>query len=288
MKDYVIKNFRTPYLYGVRHITGMNAAETTGQGYHRNETLIFIFYKRGKGTLDIEGTSYAINEGDVIMFNPSEFFLHNVDNNTFHERIIFYVCRNALDSFPLGCFPAFSMFYKREEGKGNIIPADIVKKHGIDNMFNEILEIKKGDSLTKEPLVMCKIIETMCKIVELLENTTIMNAEKATVSTLAEKVLRYVEKNYTEDITVQEIADRFGVHRTHLSAKFHKYIGTSLRKYIILRRIYKFNSLLNDDSSIEETAYSVGFHNYSNFFRLYKKYMGITPTEFKQQCNKFK
>ena len=30
-------------------------------------------------------------------------------------------------------------------------------------------------------------------------------------------------------------------------------------------------------------AYSVGFTNYSNFYRLYKKYMGITPLEFKQQ-----
>ena len=286
MKDYVVENFRTPYLYGVRHIAGLNASETTESGYHRSVTLIFIFYKKGKGSLDIEGTSYEINEGDVIILNPSEFFLHNIDNNVFHERIIFYVCHNALSSFPGGCFPAFSMFYKREKGKGNIIPADIVKKHGIDNMFDEILEIKRSNLPTKEPLVMCKMIETMCKMVEVLEDTSITIAAKVAVSTLVDNVLKYVDKNYTKDISVQEIADRFGVHRTHLSAEFNRQIGTPLWKYIILRRIFKFNSLLKGEKSIEEVAYKVGFHNYSNFFRLYKKYMKMTPLEYKKQCDK--
>ena len=36
--------------------------------------------------------------------------------------------------------------------------------------------------------------------------------------------------------------------------------------------------------SPEEAAYRVGFTNYSNFFRLYKKYMGLTPLEFKQHA----
>ena len=161
-----------------------------------------------------------------------------------------------------------------------------MKKHGIDNMFDEILEIKKGDSLTKEPLVVCKMIETMCKIAEVLESITSVSPDKADVGPLVENVLEYVEKNYTEDISVQEIANRFGVHRTHLSAEFNKQIGVSLWKYIILRRIFKFNSLMTASSSAEEVAYQVGFNNYSNFFRLYKKYMGITPLEYKRQCNK--
>ena len=44
-----------------------------------------------------------------------------------------------------------------------------------------------------------------------------------------------------------------------------------------------FNNALSDHVSLETAAYSVGFTNYSNFYRLYKKYMGLTPLEFKQQ-----
>lgn len=265
----------------------MNASKTVRQDYHRSINLVFMFFIKGKGYMNIEGTSYKFNEGDVIMLNPSEFFVSSIDNSSFHERITVLTNLNMVNSFPCDAFPVFSAFYKREKGKGNIISSDIVEKYGIGKLFYELLEIAGEDSDTKEPLAICKVIELLGKMGKVIQNTTSISSDKTTITPLIDKALRYVDDNFTNDITVQGVADRFSVHRSHLSHEFAKQIGTSLWNYIILRRIHKFNSLMTCDSSVEELAYKVGFKNYSNFFRLYKKHMGVTPIEFKRQCNKY-
>ena len=53
--------------------------------------------------------------------------------------------------------------------------------------------------------------------------------------------------------------------------------------YVILRRIQRFNELLQQGCAAEEASRRVGFQNYSNFFRLYKKYERMTPAEYKKQ-----
>ena len=53
--------------------------------------------------------------------------------------------------------------------------------------------------------------------------------------------------------------------------------------YVILRKLLRFNDLLSQGRSVKESALLAGFNNYSNFYRLYKKHMGIAPTEYKQQ-----
>ncbi len=286
MKDYILEDFKSPYSYRVKYVSGIKAGETVRQDYHRSINLGFMFFIKGRGRMNIEGTSHEVSEGDVVMFNPSEFFLSNIDNDVFHERITVLTNLNMINSFPCDALHVFSKFYKREKGKGNIICSKVAKKHGIDNLFYELLEIVREESELKEPLAICKVIELLGKIGKVIDDTTYARREEVFVNTLIDNVLRYIDDNFTKDITIQDIADRFNVHRSYISHEFAKQLGISLWNYIILRRIHKFNSLMTPDSSIEELAYKVGFNNYSNFFRLYKKHMGITPMEYKRQFKK--
>ena len=53
--------------------------------------------------------------------------------------------------------------------------------------------------------------------------------------------------------------------------------------YVILRRLQRANDWMCQGYSAEEACYRVGFDNYANFFRLYKKHTGISPSQFKKQ-----
>ncbi len=286
MKDYMFEDYKSPRSCRVKYVFGMNAADSVRGDYHHSINLIFIFFIRGKGNINIEGASYEFNEGDVIMLNPSEFFLCNIDNNILHERITLITNVNAVNAFPGDSIDLFSAFYNREKREGNILSAEVVKKHGIDKLFYELLEIERGSFQTKETLAMCKMMEILCKIGETREDSTNVGVERSLVGPFIESVLHYVEKNFTEDITIGTIAEYFGVHRSYLSHEFNRQMGISLWNYIIMRRLYKFNSLMTANGSAEEVAYKVGFNNYSNFFRLYKKHMQMTPMEYKRQCNR--
>jgi len=286
MKEYVKEDYKSPYSYRVKYVSGMNAAESVRQDYHHSINLVFMFFIKGKGSINIEGVSYELKEGDVIMLKPTEFFLSNIDNDCFHERITVLTNLKMVNSFPCDCLPVFSVFYQREKKVGNIISSDVVKKCGLDTLFYELLEIEREGAPTKEPLAICKVIELLCKVGKTIETTAEGGGGEIFMSPLIDHVLKYVEKNFTKNITIGDIADKFNVHRSYLSHEFNRQMGTSLGNYIILRRIHKFNSMMTASSSIEEIAYSVGFHNYSNFFRLYKKHMGMTPMEYKRQFKK--
>ena len=102
-------------------------------------------------------------------------------------------------------------------------------------------------------------------------------------SSLIDEILVYINQHYKGDISITVIAEKFGIHKSYLSHLFTQNVGMSLWNYVILRRINAFNDLLRKGLSIEEAAYQVGFQNYSNFFRLYKKHTGMTPMQFKKQ-----
>lgn len=282
MSDYKIEDYKSKLSYRVRYISGMHASETSRSDYHSSLNLIFIFFIKGRAKIKIEGASYDINEGDIILLNPSEFFVVNIDDNCFHERIVLLTNMKMIKSFPCDCSEVFYPFYKRKTGVGNIILSDNVKKYNIDKLFYELLEIMHDKSDLSKPLSICKIVEILCVLHKTLENVPSADIGYVSKNTMIDKVLNYIDKNLTKDITIQDVARHVNVHKSYLSHKFKEQMGVSIWTYLVQKRIYKFNGMIND-SSIEEAAYSVGFKNYSNFFRLYKKYMGISPTEFKKQ-----
>ena len=91
----------------------------------------------------------------------------------------------------------------------------------------------------------------------------------------------YINKHYNEDITLEKLAEKFHFSKYYISHLFKDYAGVSPYDYLIIRRLYNFNDLVRGKTSISEACFLVGFNNYSNFFRLYKKHFKITPQQFK-------
>lgn len=286
MHDYKIEDYRSPLFYRIKYISGIHTGDTTRPDYHNSLNLIFIFFIKGHGKIKIDGVYYEINEGNIIALNPSEFFLFNVDNNCFHERIVLFTNMRMVNSFPCDCSTIFSRLYKRKKGVGNKIPSNVVKENNIDRLFYELLEIARDKNETSAPLSICKIVEILCAINKVIDKTPTKSTDYVSRNPMINNVLDYINENYTNHITIQDIAEHVHIHRSYLSHKFKEQMGVSLWNYVVLKRIYRFNSLVTDNSNIEDLAYSVGFDNYSNFFRLYKKYMGISPMEFKNQFKK--
>ncbi len=95
------------------------------------------------------------------------------------------------------------------------------------------------------------------------------------------KIAEYINNHYTEDITVQSLAQSMFISRGRLSKIFEKYAGTSLNTYKNSLRINKANELFDSGiSDITEVAYSSGFQTIRTFNNTYKKIMGITPSDY--------
>lgn len=106
--------------------------------------------------------------------------------------------------------------------------------------------------------------------------------------TIIEKINGYVQEHYKENIGRNEIGAHFYLVPEYLAKMYKKKTGKNLKDYINEYRIEQARNLLNNPQmKVSDVAEEVGFDNYSYFSTLFKKYMGMTPNEYKKSRNKF-
>jgi len=106
------------------------------------------------------------------------------------------------------------------------------------------------------------------------------------VHKVIERIVLYLDEHYQEDIGLAEVADMVGVNYTYLSILFKEEIGMSFVKYLTKIRIEQSKKLLNEGYRINEVAGLVGYSNYRYFCEIFKKGVGMTPSEYKGNVRK--
>ncbi|WP_052712268.1 helix-turn-helix domain-containing protein [Domibacillus indicus] len=107
-----------------------------------------------------------------------------------------------------------------------------------------------------------------------------MNVE---LKRLVESVIVKIQKEYMQDISLESCADEVGTNPYSLSKAFKQVAGINFIDYLTDLRMEKAKELLaNTDMKINDVAESVGYrHSYFN--RIFKKQMGIPPSQFRKQ-----
>ena len=101
-------------------------------------------------------------------------------------------------------------------------------------------------------------------------------------------ILNYIEKNYANHLSVEELVKQVPLSRRVLEKKFKEETGESLYQYIQNYRIDLFTRLLiTTDYSLFEAALQSGFENYKNVSRVFRKYKSLSPAEYRKRykCN---
>lgn len=106
-----------------------------------------------------------------------------------------------------------------------------------------------------------------------------MKAEKPE---LPDRITAYIERNYAQHITVDDLAKQFFVSNSTISHLFKQKMGVSIYRYITQRRLIAAKSLIGEKLPMEEIAHKVGFADYSTFYRAFKQEYGISPRQFGQ------
>jgi YesN/AraC family two-component response regulator len=94
-------------------------------------------------------------------------------------------------------------------------------------------------------------------------------------------MLAYIDRHYNS-ISLDDLSKTFGYNKSYLSSKLKKEVGCSFKDLLNKKKINVAKELLKDTNmSVEEIALSVGYNEPSSFFKLFKKYTHMTPTEFR-------
>jgi AraC family transcriptional regulator len=96
------------------------------------------------------------------------------------------------------------------------------------------------------------------------------------------QVIEMVNDQFTESLTLREIAQSVGIHPVHLARTFRQQYGCTVGDYVRKRRIeFACRQVAHSHMSLPEIAQAAGFSDQSQFNRTFKRLMGITPGAFR-------
>lgn len=106
--------------------------------------------------------------------------------------------------------------------------------------------------------------------------------KKAEPDCLIVQIQQYFDRHYAEELSMQEVADRFHISYYYLSHRFKKQVGVSPSKYLSALRINEACRLLSTSKlPIYRVAEMVGYANQSNFQAQFKQYKGMSPLHYR-------
>ena len=98
------------------------------------------------------------------------------------------------------------------------------------------------------------------------------------------EIVQEIQNNYTKDISLQQLAEKYGISSGYLSALLKKELGVSFSKYITSKRMQFARELLKDSRlSIDNVAQQTGYHDYFYFTKVFKETHGISPSKYRKE-----
>ena len=231
--------------------------------YHN---LFEIYYlSEGKCTYFIDNKAYNLVPGDLILI-PSGV-IHNTrykDDN--HSRILINCSQKYIPSSIRPIFPSIIYLYRNPEVNDEILKILRI----IESEYNN------PDKMTDEILT----CYSHALFFLLARNKNTCKEIKSTLAFI-QKAIEYLQENFRNEISLNEVAKNLNISVEHLSRTFKKETGCGFNNYLTLLRLKESVTLLKQTNySISEIATMCGFSDGNYFSSLFKKYHGISPKAY--------
>lgn len=210
----------------------------------------------GKGIFRLKNKTYYVNPGEIFSIPPHEEYFYQADRDDPWEYI--WIGFSASSPLPIDMDP-------------------IIRCPAAEKIF---LNMKKAENMD---IGRCAYLSGMLweLMSTLLENTVFHYSD------YVKKALEYINKEFSSNITIGEIADRININRSYLFTLFRKETGLSPQKYLYNLRMEHARTLLVDyDKLPTEVAFSIGYTDISQFSKAFKKYYGVSPRKYLKNMKK--
>lgn len=127
-----------------------------------------------------------------------------------------------------------------------------------------------------------EIVQYLTKSFSLLATQNNKNAEDR-YRKVVNNIMTYLNEHYSEDLTLDSIADQFYMSRTYVSRLLKRYMNQSFLKILIdIRMDVARKMIMEDKYKMYEIAEKVGYNDFSYFIQAFKKRYGVTPNEYRR------
>ena len=239
----------------------------TGDVLNPYSNLFVIEYvTSGKGYVEAKGVRTQVSAGDIYVIDCRASHRYYADENEPFEKKWINVRGTFLNSVaPLILQEnPYTVCHVGDEG-GAIM----------ESIHEKIKATTPADSESMLSYVMQRILE----IVALIDRIRRSDGDDLPV---IDRVVRYIEQNICLDLRVNDLVEYFYISSSTLYRLFTSAYGMSPKDFILYKKIEAAKRMIADnESTFNMIAAVLNFYDSHHFFRVFKKYTGMSPTEYK-------
>lgn len=251
----------------------ISSGTTTEYSLHCHNHYEVYFFLEGDVSYLVEGRQYTPMPGSILLLAPHVFHGVKVNSNQIYRRFSLHFNPDVLTlerrASLLSIFPSFK---KQSEEK---IYFENVERFQLLTYFNTLKDYATKDETTKELLFPIGIESILAQLAYMyhLESPASDDSSSDTIT----QIIWYLNKHLKEDISLDDLSDRFFISKHHLNKVFRKATGTTVFDYLIHKRVIAAQQLLINGASAQTAAAESGFTDYSSFYRSYTRILGHSP-----------
>ncbi len=239
------------YLY-LRKLT---SDKYVGRLPHYHDSVELVLTIKGQCVVFINGNKYILNEGELAFIDRFDVHYYEyIQDSEYYVMLINKKLLNDFNGFDKQKLPVFLQKCDKFDEFKQLFDS-------VYNLWHEANYVFRSGFVN--------IVLGM-----LSDQYTLVERElKGDVKALVH-ALMYLDENYSQNITLEFLSNKFGYSKNYFSSLFNKFTGMSLREYLNRRRIYEFENLKKQNPS-EPTyliAQKCGFESIKTFYRAYNCY----------------
>ncbi len=265
--------------FDIKRIKRSNTSCSTGVGAHVHPFNEIFYLSSGECTSFIDHNIYKFGKGDLVIVPGGCLHKTVYTGKGIHERIVISFRQEITD------------WIKEQIGaeylKNCMVPGVInipeKRRNYVDSLLDKLMFENDTPDILSTAFIKAGLVELLLFIIRCKEYEDNVIKEIDVDNRKIQEVATYIFEHYTENILLEDVADKFDMNKSFLSKRFKTATGFGFKEYIINLRIQNAcRLLLETNKSITDIAFECGFNDSNYFGDSFRKIKGISPRKYRK------
>lgn len=238
--------------------------QTTDFPKHYHETFCISLIHQGIEQIDFENHSLFSEQGSISITNPYEIHSNPITDTKTRLKFDTIYLSNDLMKYAL-------------KGKNITFINRKINHEKANKLFTKLktaIDSKNVENIEKS---LFQFAEVLHKFAQETDN----NISDFDFNSF-NKINQHIESNIQEKFSLEGLAKMANINKFGFAKKFKVSTGMTPMNYILMKKVFSSKKLINSNSELTEIAYQYSFTDMAHFSKTFKRFIGISPKEFRE------
>ncbi len=238
--------------------------QTTDFPKHYHETFCISLIHQGIEQIDFENHSLFSEQGSISITNPYEIHSNPITDSKTRLKFDTIYLSNDLMKYAL-------------RGKNITFQDRKINNKKANELFIKlkiVIDSKNLENIEKSLFQFAEVLQKFAQET----NDNFSDYEFNNFN----KINEHIESNIQEKFSLEELAKMANINKFGFAKKFKISTGMTPMNYILMKKVFSSKKLINPNSELTEIAYQYNFTDMAHFSKTFKRFIGISPKEFRE------